>query len=428
MKKWLKIILPVLIISASLSVVWNLYQHRPQQAQVAARQNIWQVNAYIITRESLQSYITLYAKLESPDTYQAAAPAFGRIKTILIREGLYVHQGDLLAVMDEDDFLPKINVLKARLAAINAQIEKAYISNKADKRSLAQQKTLLTLSKNALRRASNIQKKQLASVAETEQAQKLVLQQQLSINALRFKLDAFALQIKELNANKQQAENDLRQAQIAYQRSRFIAPFNGIISKVNVASGDQVNTGSPIFRLYRPDTLEYRATIPFFLQPRIRQSLVQQQSLYAYLDSGQKLRLRRLAGLASPSGIDAFFSYDNTSKNNPMVSEHPGSLHHLRLMLSLQKPVFKIPYSAIYGKDTVYQLTKPVPTLADEEYILQSVKVRIVGDYFQPDVAAIDKPQEAMVLFDSDDLSDGAQILITHLPDAINGMRVKLLQ
>jgi hypothetical protein len=71
--------------------------------------------------------------------------------------------------------------------------------------------------------------------------------------------------------------------------------------------------------------------------------------------------------------------------------------------------VIVLPYSAIYDNNRVYRVV---------ENHLQMVKVQIAGNY-------LDENSEKLLIY-SDEIQAGDNILITHLPNAMSGLKVEV--
>ena len=87
----------------------------------------------------------------------------------------------------------------------------------------------------------------------------------------------------------------------------------------------------------------------------------------------------------------------------------PGGMVPVVARLPAQADVIAVPYSALYGNDGLY--------LVDEDERLQRITVTRVGDQLQAN-------GQYHALVRSEQLRGGETLVITHLPNAINGLRV----
>jgi multidrug resistance efflux pump len=425
LKKISKIVIPVLIIVLTLLLARYLYQTKAQKPTAEITERVWRVETIEAKSGHYPASIILYGKVEAPDLYNASAPAFGRVEKINIKEGQSVSKGQLLAIMDKADFMPGLKMAQAKVASFDAQIKNEELRYRLDQQALKHQKSLLVLGKESLKRTEKVHKQNLASQAEIDESKKRVLQQQLTINTLKLSLEGFDSRLKSLNANKEQAQAEEVKAQLSLQRSDFYAPFDGIIASVDVAVGDQLSTGKNLFSIYPLNALEIRAKIPSHLRQRIEDDLQQGDSLSAYVDGLEQhsldqheFKLSRLSGQASASGVDAFFSSSNKLESLRHISLRPGNIKQLRLLLPSKQVLFSAPYIALYGKNKLYKLVKD----DSGAMRMKSIKIKPLGEFRQEG-----ENTKSLLLFSSDQIQSGDKIIITHLPNALNGLKVEAL-
>ena len=79
-------------------------------------------------------------------------------------------------------------------------------------------------------------------------------------------------------------------------------------------------------------------------------------------------------------------------------------------MLPAERGVFAVPYQAVYGNSRVYRVV---------ENRLQALDVDSIGQSGVED-------GRALVLIRSSDIKSGDQIAITHLPNAVSGLKVQI--
>jgi hypothetical protein len=116
------------------------------------------------------------------------------------------------------------------------------------------------------------------------------------------------------------------------------------------------------------------------------------------------LQLDRVSGEADPSGIDGLFRIQHGAELLRL-----GSMMTLQLQRDPQAGVVAVPYTALYGNDRMYKLV---------DNRLQAITVTALGDY----AGAGDQP---MLLVKSAQLQAGDQLVTTHLPNAVTGLRAE---
>ena len=278
---------------------------------------------------------------------------------------------------------------------------------KADKQAYAYEKSILQLEQSAVKRAKMLKDKKLGSVAALEEAETKLKRQQLAYTDRKLALDDHSSRLQQLKARLTNAQADVELVQLDLERSQIIAPFDGFVEKLSVSAGNQVQGNQALLSFYSTEQLEVRAKIPTAFQDEIQKALQNKQGLSAtarYAGASMLLELNRLAGMADAGGIDALFSFSSGSE-----WVKPGS----SISLSLKRPnrdnVIVLPYSAIYDNNRIYRIV---------DNYLQRVKVQVVGNY-------LDENNEKLLVY-SDEIQPGDKILITHLPNAMMGLKVEL--
>ncbi len=403
----LKSLLPVFIIAGASAVFVLLKATEPQATPSALKERRWPVNAKQITLESLSPVINLYGQVETPALVNAAAPRNSRVSLIHIAEGERVNKGQLLLELDERDFIPRVRQAEARVAELQALIASEETRYKNDQTALTYEKSLLDLENSAVERAKQLKQKNLGSTATLELAQEELNRQRLSFSNRQLAIKDHQARLQQIQARLSYAEAELELARLDLERSRIVADFDGIIEKLQVAPGDQVKENQILLNLFSIENLEIRAKIPTVFQTEIQTALFQEQHLGAQAQFGDlsfPLSLSRLSGQADARGIDALFAIDSE-----LSWIRPGSSVSLYLQRPLQSNVAVLPYSALYDNNVIYRINQGR---------LESLSVTIAGNYSQAN--------QDMLLVRSSELKTGDSILITHLPNAIQGMPVEI--
>ena len=122
MKPILKILAPVLILSAGIGTFTMLRATKPEQPAAQTQERVWRVEVMEVQPRTLTPELTLYGRLESPNPFKAAASAASRIDRVMVREGERVSVGQPLVILDERDFLPRLDQVRAEVRELEAQI------------------------------------------------------------------------------------------------------------------------------------------------------------------------------------------------------------------------------------------------------------------------------------------------------------------
>ncbi|MDH3715989.1 MAG: biotin/lipoyl-binding protein [Gammaproteobacteria bacterium] len=402
-----KFLLPLLLVGVAVTGFGYFKSTKPNQPKPRHSERSWMVETIAAQPGQFAPSLTLYGKVEAPTLLQPAAPGAGIVSEVRVRDGQRVRKDDILLILDPRDFAPAVDQARADVLDLEAQVAELELRSRSDRQALVEEKRMLVLAQNTVKRARQLQKQKLGSESNLEDAQQALGRQQLALTTRQLDVDSHAARAKQLAARLQSNRARLAQAELALQRSRVSATFDGIVSDVNVAAGDRVQASQALLSLFPMDDLEIRARLPGRYQGEIQNALSDGQTLQAHVElpgSSISLSLRRLAAEGDPSGIDAFFSVDSAA--HPL---RPGNLVELVLSRPPQKRVLAVPFQAIYGNNRLFLL---------REGRMHGVAVEALGSYTAEDGS------EAL-LIRSDVIDIGAQIIVTHLPNAVDGLKVK---
>ncbi len=404
-----KIIIALLIMGLGVGATVLLIKSKPQSTPVEAEEKTWTVEVMTAQLQSLPPQLQLYARVESLNSAELSAAINADVQDIAVREGDTVSKGSVLLRLDQREAQLALQQREADLEDVSAAISSEKNSYANHLKALPREKTLLKLSVKAAERAKSLKKQRATSASALEEAQQGVERQALIVNARQLQINNHPVTLKQLKARQQRAQAQRDLAQLDLARSLIKAPFDGIIARVPVSLGERVRIGTPLLSIYDTQALEARSQIPARYLHIIFNALQQQQTLVATAQSkGQliKLELARLAGEVqnNSGGTDALFRVQEGASALRL-----GGFLEIRLELPAQHQVIAVPYEAIYGNDKLYTLVNGR---------MQQQSVERLGEY---ENAA----KEPFTLVRAETLQEGAQIILTHLPNAMEGLKVR---
>jgi|TARA_B110000971_G_scaffold48709_1_gene48766 multidrug efflux pump subunit AcrA (membrane-fusion protein) len=406
----LKFVLPLLVIAVAFGSFWLLKGSKPDREKPEVKEKVWQVDVMLAVKQNISPELTLYGRVESPELLNAAAPGSGVISQVLVQDGTQVKQGDILVSMDQRDFTSVMVQARSDLTSIRNQIIELKIRHRSNRAALKTERELLNLANANVQRMLKLKQQNLGTDSAVNDARSALGRQQLSVISRELEVKSFNIKKSNLETERNRQVARLNDAQLMIDRSEVIAPFNAIISSTPVSIGDRVSTGQTLVSLYPINGLEIRAHVPARYVNSIQQAITAGEQHYALVSTASgilQLQLIRLAGEAEASGIDAFFRSGDSSHDF-----RPGSLLSLNFGLPEQSELVAIPYQAIYGDSRVYLL---------KQGRLVAVNVESVGQYLKPDGSAA-------LLIRSNKISENDQIVVTHLPNAVDGLKVRLFK
>ena len=420
------------ILLAAVGFFAYLKATKPHQPPVAVKEKVWPVEVQPLHLKTWHPVAPLYGKVEAPQLVKVVAPMSGVVAQLPVREGQTVEKGQLLVALSKADRMLPVQKAQAQLAQAQAEWQMQQLATDANQAQLAQAQAILQLKKTAVHRTQQLIKKHLASQSALDLAKEAVVRQQQAVTQAQLAVSQQQARLQQLHAQVQAAEVALAQAKLNAERAYVVAPAKVRIAQVQVAQGDHVNTNTPLLSYYEPQQLEIRSEMPTTLFDRLYSQWQAGVPMVAQTVSATgpvSLNLVRFAAQAQTGTIEAFFKPmvtdraeqftqkpEKFAKNAKIPSPAllPGALWHFDLSLPAEQNSFAVPYTALYGMDHVYLL---------ENGRLQKLKVQLLGDV--PVSVAGQRQKWALLKPLQPVKGAGVQVMVTHLPNAIEGLKVK---
>jgi len=207
----------------------------------------------------------------------------GYVKEIKVADNQYVKKGDTLMVLDDRDFVIKLEEAQAALAAAESNLQIAKATTTAARANIStSQASVGTIDAqidaarvNVWRttqdyeRYSNLikdhsitqqQYEQASAAKQTAEKQLQILQQQkkqasTQTNAVAVQSNATAQQIGAANAIVQQRKVEVEAAKLNLSYTAVVAQQDGLVSKINVQPGQFVQAGQSLFSLVHSNSI-----------------------------------------------------------------------------------------------------------------------------------------------------------------------------
>jgi multidrug efflux pump subunit AcrA (membrane-fusion protein) len=316
----------------------------------------------------------------------------------------------VLVRLDERDLLPRMYQAQAQVSELQAETLSEKNRYETDLKALEQEQKLVEIATAGVERARRLKKQKVGSDSDLDAAEEALARQMLAVSNREMSIQDHPARLKALEARLQSARAKLAEIELELERATVEAPADGVVTGVEVTAGDQVKKDEVLLRFYELGSLEVRARVPAPYQEEVRTALASGGGLDAVADIGGgrvDLRLVRLAGEADPSGVDGIFR----------VTSDPGALRlgqmiSLRLQRATQPNAVAVPFQAVYGGERVYKL---------EDGRMRGVTVETLGGMGDGD-------DGERLLVRSPDLATGDLVIVTHMPNAVDGLRVEAVQ
>jgi membrane fusion protein, multidrug efflux system len=192
-----------------------------------------------------------------------AAKVAGYVSNIMVEDNSRVRAGDVIATIDDGDFVLAANAARDKVATAQATVDRIGRQIVAQQASVDQAKAQLasaqaagTRTKLELDRQQSLAQREFASRQTLEQAQSNRDQAVAGVDSAHAALDAAAANVDVLKAQQQEATRTLEELRTALAKAErdlsftvIRAPVDGVIGNRAVQTGDFVQTGQRLASL-----------------------------------------------------------------------------------------------------------------------------------------------------------------------------------
>jgi multidrug efflux pump subunit AcrA (membrane-fusion protein) len=407
----LRRLLPILLLALGAGGLAALALTQPQPQPLEAREKAWIVKVASAEPRTLSPILTLYARVDSPRAATLRAPVTADVLEVPALEGAEAAQGSVLVRLDDRDAQFIVSQREADVAEAEAELARELSRHANDRRALEHEKRLLELARREVERAEQLATRDLGSASGLDASRQAEARQALAVDDRRTAIAEHTSRKAALDARLARARALLSRAALDLQRTRVTAPFGARIASVQVAPGDRVRAGDALLTLFDAERLELRTQIPTRYLPVLRESLSARRTIRARAEVDGETVIAVLDRLGAEvtrgrGGTDALFTIEEPSRPTLEL----GRTLELAVSLPAVEQAISLPAEALYGSNRVYLL---------EDSRMRGIRVERIGDARGP-------RGEHRVLVRSPELGAGRQIIVTQLPNAVNGLKVRI--
>ncbi|WP_434576328.1 HlyD family secretion protein [Pseudomonas sp. Z3-6] len=203
------------------------------------------------------------------DFTTVAPQVSGTIETVLIEDNQRVEKGDVLATLDDRDFVAAVNAANAQVASARASIASLQAHLSRQQTAIRQAQAAVAADEAALKLASanqaryrNLAHDGSGTVQARQQAEAQLSIQRARRDRSEAGLQAARQQVDVLRADLEKAQAALAHAQatqaieeLKLSYTRITAPIAGTIGQKSVRIGAFVNTGQPLLAIVPLDAV-----------------------------------------------------------------------------------------------------------------------------------------------------------------------------
>ena len=267
--KWLLLAIVVVLAGLALYRGWGATQKR-SGAQRAARIDA-PVQVIPVVSKSLTYSIKVTGDVLPLMQVDLFPKVSGYLERIDVHIGDRVKQGQVIAQIDQTDFLQKVKEIEAKVAQAKAQLAEIKTGARIEELRQAEESVKQAQSRfenarlhreriEALFRRQVISKKEMdGAEMESNVAEAQLASSQQQLNLLR---EGARQEVKDASQAKlKEMEAILEQEKTRLQNAKIVAPFRGEISRKYVDAGALVSASTPLVSLVHTETLRIVANV-----------------------------------------------------------------------------------------------------------------------------------------------------------------------
>ena len=331
-------------------------------------------------------------------------------------EGSFIRKGQLLIQIDPRDYELEVEHRQVQILQVQAEVKRLEqeVRNLKNRIKIARSDT--ALAKKEVVRIKRLAEKKVVSQSNFDRTEQKYLASFERLQGLKNQLALTGPQKEQLNAQLAMARVMLKEARLALERTKITAPFDGWVLEKTIETGQHVNAGQYLGRIYYAGQLETEVNISvkdlkWF--PAGLRDLVSLETTITFENDGTRYHWK-----GRVTRVKA--QMEEKTRTLPVVVEIDAPVDAAANPNShLLRPGVFVTVS-IKGREVENAYVLPRHVVHDEDmvYIVDADRLRI-----QP-VRVLRAYKDKVVI--SKGLVDGDLIVKTPLPSAMEGMRVRL--
>jgi len=405
---FIKYIAPILILAFAVFMVFLLVGTKPDAKQKKVLELAWNVSAQTAQLNSHQPIIRLYGQLISRSSIEISSAIDAQVEKRWIENGESVKKGDRLISFDKTRYQLAYDQRLAEFKEIEFLIEDESNRNKTDRELLKQERELLKIAQGGVKRAQTLEKSDMVSGSQIDDASKLLLAQQIAITQRESAIRNHPTRLSQLKQKLQQAKSRLALAKDDLSRTEIRSPVNGYINNVAVNISEQVSRGKIIISLFDSDQQEIRALLPEAHILPLQQALAKNHLLEGFAQTEnyqQAIQLDRVSGNIT-HGVAGTYAYFTLSKDKDYFLI--GQTLDVTLKLPAAENTIALPHDALYGTNRIFKIT-------DDH--LQRLEIEWLGE-------TLTDNNKTKILIRSPQINPGDLLLTSKFANATHGLKV----
>ncbi|HSR69593.1 MAG TPA: efflux RND transporter periplasmic adaptor subunit [Acidobacteriota bacterium] len=304
------------------------------EAEKAKAEQVTPVQLATVKTDAISSFLSATANLRPLREVEVVNRGDGLVKRVLVQEGAYVREGDLLVKLDDTQHQIRLETAQKQLAQARLQMEKAAIRE-------AKAKTQIENSQEEYERYKALYDEQLVSERE-------VAQLQYRIEELEHDIRISTTDIREFESRVAELQSEINQAKLEIERTEVRAPFSGRVIERMVEPGQTKSALQPLFRL--ADLTPLYADV--FLSEREAMQVEPSQPASVVLGAREEVKVQGRVNRIAPI-VDQSTGTVKVTVEVPAASDlfKPGAFVRIDIKTDTRQQALLIPKRAVLEED-----------------------------------------------------------------------------
>ena len=186
-----------------------------------------------------------------------------------VRTGRRVVAGELIALLDAEDFQRQYEIAERTLSEISTNLEQLDIDETNARRLVELGEQDLEIVRDELTRIQKARDNGAANPREVDLVRQRVVQSETALTSIRERLQAVPIR-RRLLENQQASQKDARQiAARNVERCTVVSPITGVLEAVQIEPGERVVPGQPIARVVDLTRMNVELRLPSSARPSV---------------------------------------------------------------------------------------------------------------------------------------------------------------
>ncbi len=186
----------------------------------------------------------------------------GKLVKVMVKEGDYVKQGQVLAKIDDEMLRIKLQAEEAALETQKAALQTAMNAQSSAQNGVETAQTMLNKSKKDLERFENLLKENATTDIAVQNAKIGVTQAENGLNQAQMAVKQAIMGVEQARFGIKQAETQIASTNKMIEQTQLKAPVSGVLTSRMFDLGSMVGPGAPLGMVTDVSTLKLTVMIP----------------------------------------------------------------------------------------------------------------------------------------------------------------------